>query len=84
MFRENALFNFGLGLFLDIKKSNSWYLEIEFLISRNLFLDIKNDNISWYQEMIFWYQEFDFFYIKKWVLFLDIKKSNSWYEEMHF
>ena len=35
--------------FLDIKKSNSWYQEFDFLISRNGILDIKN--------LIFWYQE---------------------------
>ena len=47
----------------DIKKSISWYQEIEFLISRNQILDIKNwildikKSNSWYQEMNSWYQE---------------------------
>ena len=74
--------------FFDIKNSNSWYqkifiiswyLLIEFLISKNLFLYIKNSisryqeiefliskNISWYKKIfISWYQE-----------------SISWYQEM--
>ena len=62
--------NLGLGLFLDIKKLNSWsrtqildikksisiswYQEINFLISEN------NMNLCWYQEMTSWYQKFDF------------------------
>ena len=50
--------------FLDIKNSNSWYQEIEFLISRNRILDIKKSN-SWYQEIEYsWYQK----------IFLDIKR----------
>ena len=40
------------NLFLDIKKSITWYQEIHFLISKNSFLDIKN-SISWYQEIHF-------------------------------
>ena len=55
-------------IFFDIKKyflisrnRFPWYQEIEFLISRNRFLDIQN-SISWYQEIIniSWYQEFNF------------------------
>ena len=68
--------------FLDIKNSNFWYQEMEFLISRNIYyflvsinriLDIKKSN-SWYQKI--------FLDVKN--SFLDIKKSNSWYQEIEF
>ena len=52
------------NIFLDIKKSNSWNHEINFLISKYRFLDIKNS--------IPWYQVFDFYISRIW--FLDIKK----------
>ena len=61
-------------LFLDIKKSDSWYQEIEFLISIIWFLDI-NKSISWYQE-------FDVLIWRIW--FLDIKNYISWYPEMNY
>ena len=127
-------------VFLDIKNLISWFQEMEFLISRmwfvdikkwsrngildinNWFLDIKNSIswyqeihlISWYQEMciISWYQEVEFLIlryaffdiknsfswyqfeflisgnrildIKKYLSFLDITKSNSWYQKIEF
>jgi hypothetical protein len=77
--------------FSDIKNSNFWYLKmiflyqkfeflisenlVYFLISQNLFFDIRKwiswyqkffilfwnqKMIFWYQKMIFWYQKFDF------------------------
>ena len=59
--------------FLDIKKSISWYQEIN----------------SWYQEIFLieeiyfnWYQEFDFLISRNWIL--DIKNSISCYQEFDF
>ena len=52
-------------IFLDIKKSKSWYQQIEILTWKNrrvAFFSIKN--ISWYQE-----------------LFPDIEKTSSWYKK---
>ena len=69
--------------------SISWYQEFEFLvsrninfflISRNIFLDIKN-SISWYQEIHFLISRNIILDIKKWHFFLDIKISISWYQE---
>ena len=72
----------------DIRNSISWYQEIEFLISRNQILDIKN-HISWFLEVFlvsrnneyFLVSRIRFLDIKKWI---DIKKSNSWYQEFNF
>ena len=74
----------------DIKNSwYSWILEIEFLISRNIYyflisrnriLDIKK-SISWYQEFYFLISRNRFLDIKKYFL---ISKNISWYQEFIF
>ena len=73
-------------LFLNFKKSHSWYQdmhflyqEFDFLISKIRTLDIKI--------LIFWYQELDYLISRIRILdikksFLDIKKSNSRYQEI--
>ena len=81
------------NLDLDIKKSNSWYQEIKFLISsiswyqefdifisRIWFLDFKKSN-SWYIELEFLISRIPWpvLEIKKYLLFLYIRKWNSWY-----
>ena len=92
-YQELPLLNYTKP-FLDIKNSNSWYQEFDFLISRIWFLDIKKwilDIKKWILDIKKWILE-----IKKWILdikkyllisrnrIIDIKKSNSWYQEFGF
>ena len=77
----------------------SWYKEFNFLISRNVYYFLISINrILDMKIYIYLYQEFEFLIlrnhflisrnrildIKKHLLFLDIKKSNSWYQKDFF
>ena len=117
---RNQFFYQEIAISLDTKNLDFLISRINFLISRNIILDIKNEiyflisrnrifdtkkSISWYhilrrrftiylvflniKNLISWYQELEclisripFFYIKKYLLILQIRKWNSWYEEM--
>ena len=81
--------------FLDIKKSISWYHEIISWYQEFDFWYQGMCIISWYQEFISWYQDMHvlisrirFLHIKIYSnscyqdRFLDIKKSNSWYQKI--